>query len=128
MRPGRDDKAARPNLQLTGPERAGTREPCLAAQHPDPEPLEPLDGIVWRNRRDDVLDAVGGGGEIDIGTRGGDAESRAAPRQVGETRGGEQRLRRDAAEVQAITAHQPALDEHDVGAHLSRTGGGRQSR
>ncbi len=128
IRAGRDDKAARPDLDLAGADRAGAREPRLAAQHPDPEPLEPLDGIIRRDCRDDVLDTVRGGSEIDIGPSRGDPERCAAPRQVGKARGGEQRFRGDAAEVQAVAAHQPALDQHDRRTHLSRPGGDRQAR
>ena len=95
--------------------------------YPHPEPLEPLDGVIRRDRRDDVLDTVCSGREIDIGSSRGDPERRAAPRHVRKARGGEQRLRGDAAEVQAVAAHQPALDQHDLGTHLSRSGGDRQA-
>ncbi len=127
IRAGRDDKAARPDLDLAGADRAGAGEPRLAAQHPDPEPLEPLDGIIRRDCRDDLLDTVRGGSEIDIGPSRGDAERCAAPRQVGKACGGEQRFRGNAAEVQTVAAHQPALDQHDRGTHLSRSGGDRQA-
>ena len=105
----------------------GTREPRLAAQDPDPEPLEPLCGIVRRDCRDHLLDTIGGGGEIDIGPSRGNPERLAAPRHIRKARGGEQRFRGDAAEVQAVAAHQPALDQHDRGTHLSRSGGDRQA-
>ena len=80
IRPRRDDKAARPDLDLAGSDRGGTREARFAAQDPDPEPLETLDRIVRRDRRDDVLDTVGGGREIDIGSSRENPERRAAPR------------------------------------------------
>jgi hypothetical protein len=73
------------------------------------------------------LDTVRGGSEIGIGPSRDDAERRAAPRQVGKARRGKQRFRGDAAEVQAVAAHQPALDQHDFGAHLSCPGGDRQA-
>ncbi len=44
-----------------------------------------------------------------------------------EARGGEQGFRGYAAKVQAITAHQTALDQYDLGTHLSRAGGDRQA-
>ena len=103
--------------------RAG--EPRLAAQHRDPEPLEPLDRIIRRDARDDLADTVGGGGEIDSG-RAEAMPSAAQRRQVGELCGGEQRFRRDAAKIEAVAAHQAALDQHDARAHLRRPGGDRK--
>ncbi len=128
IRAGRDDKTARPDFDLAGADRRGAREAGFAAQDPDPEPLEPLRGIIRRDCRDHLLDTIGGGSEIDIGPSGGDAQGRAALPQFGKARGGEQRLRGDAAEVQAIAAHQPALDQHDRRTHLSRPSGDRQAR
>ena len=126
IRAGRDDKAARADLDLADADRAGAGEPRLATQYPDPETLEPLDGIMWRDGGDDVLDTVRGGSEIGVGPSRENPERRAAPRQIGKAGGGKQRFRRDAAEVQAVAAHQPALDQHDRGTHLCRSGGNRQ--
>src|SRR5215469_7315555 len=82
-RAGRYDKAAWPDLDLAGADCAAARKSRLTPQHPDPEPLEALDGIIGRNRRDDLLDTVCSRGEFDGGTAGRDAQRCAAPRQMG---------------------------------------------
>src|SRR5258708_3540132 len=76
VRAGRDDKAARPDFDVAGADRVGAREPRLATQYPDPKPLEPLDGIVRRDCRDDLLDTVGGRSKIDISPSRADAHGR----------------------------------------------------
>ena len=57
-----------------------------------------------------------------------DAEGGSAALRLGGLGGGDQRLGRHAAVVEAIAAHQPALDQHDVEAELRGAGGGDQAR
>ena len=113
----------------TSPARTvrGLGEPRLGAQHGDAEPFEPLGRIVGRDVGDHPLDAVADRGEIDLRRAHRSTPScGAAPPQIREPGRGEQRLRRHAAEIQAVAAHRAALDQHDLGAELRRAGGDRQ--
>jgi hypothetical protein len=125
VRAGGDDKAPRANLDAVGRERARPGETRFGVQDADPEPLEALSRVVWRNCRDDLLHTVGNCDEVDLRHRAGDAEYGAAPHAFGHPRSREQRLRRHAAKIEAIPAHRAALDQHDLGAHLRRAGGHR---
>ena len=125
IRAGGDDKAARPDLDLAGSDRAGAREPRFAAQDRDPEPLERLTESSARSPRSRARHyprRPRNRRRAEIGN----AERRAAPRHIRKPRRGKQRFRRDAAEVEAIAAHQPALDQDDIGTHLSRAGRDRK--
>ena len=103
-------------------------KPRLGAQDRDPEPLEPLDRVVRGDRRDDLLRRCPPTAAKSISRRCAEVMPSAPPRRasVGEARRGEQRFRRDAAEIEAVAAHLAALDQHDLGAHLHRPGGDRE--
>ncbi len=127
LRAGGDDEPAGPDLDLAGAERPRAGEACFGTDYLYPEPLEALRGVVRGDCRDDLLHAVGHIAKVDQRRAGGDAERRAAPRKVGMASGCEKRLRRHAAEIEAVPAHRAALDQHDFGAHLSCAGGDRQA-
>jgi hypothetical protein len=127
MRAGRDDKAPRADLDVARSNRAGVRETRLGTQYPDAEPFEPFHRIIRRDRRDDLVNAVHDSGEVDMCRGGVDAQRCASPHDLGKARGSEQRLRRYTTKIQAIAAHQPTFDEHDLGTHLGRPCGDRQT-
>ena len=86
---------------------------------------EAFDGIVRRDRGDDVVHVVVHGARIDQGIDGRDAERRRVAHQVRALARGQQRLRRHAAVVQAIAAHLVLFDEDDA---LAEGRGGRGDR
>src|SRR5215471_1846301 len=120
-RAGGDHEPPRPDFDFGGVDGARAGEARFGLQYLDSEPLEPLDGIVRRDRRNYFVNTVVNRREVDLRTRGGNTECRAVPRDIGVARSGEQRLRRDAAEIEAIAAHHAALDQDDFRAHLRRS-------
>ena len=84
----------------------------------DAERLETLHRIVRRDRRDDAVNMIVHRGEIDFRRCEADAEPAGAAGGLGRTGGGDQRLRRHTADIEAIPAHPIALDQHHRSAHL----------
>src|SRR5262245_57784910 len=123
MRAGCDDKPPGSNLDVSGMKRLRAREARRGADYLDPEPLEPLDRVVRRDRGDDARNASGGGREAYSRRRRHDAERGATPCKRCKAGSSEQRFRGHAAEIQAIAAHQPALDQHHLRPHLRPAGG-----
>jgi hypothetical protein len=98
----------------------------LALNDSNAQPLEALDRVVRREALDHPRDTGADRGEIDRRRRIVDAEFRTVPpglRQLGRR---QQRFRRHAAEIEAVTAHRAALNEDHVRPHLRRPGGDRE--
>ena len=123
-RAGRDDEAPRLDLELIA-DRDGVRirEARLALDHPHAEPGEALPGIVRRDRRDHLVDVIVDLIEFDAGALRLDAERRRRPQRLGALGRGDHRLRRHAADVEAVAAHLAFLDQHHR--HAERGGRGR---
>ncbi len=73
--------------------------------------------------------ALHDGGKVDARARRHvHAELARVPHLGGGARGADQGLRRHAADVEAVAAHQVALDQRDAGAEPGRAGRGHQAR
>ena len=118
-----DDEAPRFDLVPARCHRPGPCEAAVLLDHRHAERLEALDRIVRGDRRDRAVDMAVHPGEIDLRRAEADTEPAGAPRGLGGARGRDQRLRRHAADIEAIAAHPVALDQHHRGAHLGRAGG-----
>ena len=118
-----DDEAPRLDLVLARRHRPGAREATVLLDHRHAERLEALHRIVRGDRGDHAVDVVVHRGEIDLRRAEADAELARAPCGFDRPRGRDQRLRRDAADIEAIAAHPVALDQHHRGAHLGGAGG-----
>src|SRR5690349_15637843 len=68
-RTGGDDEPPRPDHEIPGTHRTVIEKSRFGGDDAHPEPLEPLDRVVWRDPRDDPRDAVGDAGEIDLWRR-----------------------------------------------------------
>ena len=84
--------------------------------------LVALDGIVRRDRSDDVVHMPVHGRVVHACRADLDAEERGACGGLGGVGGGQQRLGRHAAGVQAVAAHRAGLDQHGFGAELAGAG------
>src|SRR5438132_1098273 len=62
-------KAAWPDLDIAGADRAGIGEPRLSAQDADAQPLKAFHRIVRRDSGNHLLDAVPDGSKIDLRRR-----------------------------------------------------------
>jgi hypothetical protein len=91
--------------------------------------LKPLCRIVLADVRAYAAHPLHDGGEVHLGS-GGDAHPEVfCEAQVsGHAGGADQGLRRHAPDVQAIAAHQVALDDRDTRAQTCGTGGRHQAR
>src|SRR3546814_17046818 len=91
------------------------------------EALEPLDRIVRRDPLDDRAHVILNGAEVDDRLYGRYAERCRVPHRIGDPRGGDQRLRRYAAGVQAVAPHAILLYADHGCAHLYPAGGDAQT-
>ena len=109
---GRDDEAAGADCRSTGGERARPGEAAGGMNDVYAKPFVPRHRIHRRDGRDDVVDMALDRGEIDLGLADRDAEAPGGATSLGRLRGGEQRLRGDAAEIEAVAAHLVVLEQH----------------
>ena len=105
--------AVRAGLQLGAADEAR-----LLLQDLHTQAFEALDGIIGRDRGDDIRDMVHDLAEVDFRLDRRDAERGTAALRLGCPGGGDQCLRWHAAEIEAVTAHQCAFDQHDIEAEL----------
>src|SRR4029079_2135089 len=103
------------------------KEACLLLEDADAEPGVALDGIVRCDGGDHAIDVVMHPGVVDLRLDDVDAEGSSGAHGLGTLAGGEQRLRRHAAVIEAVAAHAALLDEHDRDAELSRRGSHREA-
>ena len=92
----------------------------LRLDHAHAQPGHALDGVVRRYGRDHAMHVIVHAAMVDLRLDDVDAEIGGGANGVGALAGGEQRFRRDAAEIEAVPAHTPLLDEHDGYAELGR--------
>ena len=126
-RAGCDDEAPRAHDRAAGLDAAGVAKPRLRAQHSDAEPLEARLAVVGLDRGDHAADMRAHRDGVDARLLAMHAEARGLAHAMRGLAGGDQRLRRHAAEVEAVAAHMRALDQHDTLAQLGRARGDRQA-
>ena len=117
-RAGRQHDAPALDAMRTGLQFGAADEARLFLQHAHAELLEALDRIVGRDGGDHLVHVIHDAAEIDRGLDRRDAEGRAVALRLRDLGGGDQRLGRHAAIVEAIAAHLGALDQHDAEAEL----------
>jgi len=127
-RAGGDHEAAGPDAEITGGDFARAGEARLGAEDAHTEAGEALFRVMRRDGGDDAVDVVVHASEVDQRFVGLDAEATGMPLRLGGLGGGQQRLRRHAAVVQAVAAHLAGLDQHGFGAQLGRPGGDAEAR
>ena len=104
-RAGGDHEPPRHHLDVTDHHGAAILEASGALDHAHAEAGEALLGIVRRDRRDDAMDVIMNLAEIDAQLLRVDAEVAAAAHGFGALGGGDERLRRHAAGIEALAAH-----------------------
>ena len=127
-RPGRQNDAPAPDAMRPGLQFGAADEARLLLQDAHAELLEALDRIVGRDGGDHLGHVIHDAAEIDLGLDRRDAEGGAVALRLRGLGGGNQRLGRHAAIVEAIATHLGALDQHDAEAELGGAGGHDQTR
>ena len=89
--------------------------------------LEPFLAVVGGDGADHAGNVILGGGVIHLRGDRGDTHVTAGLHRVGGMPGGQQRLGRHAAVIEAIAAHLATFQQGDIGAHLRRARGNRQA-
>ena len=92
----------------------------MADANIDAEAGEAFDAVVGRDRGDGLANAAHNGSKIDRRLSDIDTEARRLANLVNRPRGTDQRLRGNAAGVEAIAAHLRTLDQHHFGLQLRR--------
>ena len=92
-------------------ERRPAGEAALAEEDVDAEPREALGAVVRRDPGAQPPHPLHHRGEVDVDAGHADAEGRRLARRRGHARGRDHRLRRHAADVQAVAAEEVTLDE-----------------
>ena len=118
----RDDEAARANFDAARFERVGPRELARRADNPHAERLEARLAVIGRDGVNDGAHMLAHVRHLEPRFVIVQPEARRLAHGLRGARGGDQRLRGNAAVVQAIAAHLALFDEHDLHAH--RCGGG----
>ncbi len=108
-------------------ERIGGDEARLIAQHRGAERAKARLAIGRRDGGDHAVDVGANRIPVDNGLGQRHAETMGRPRGLGGVRGGEQRLARNAARVEAIPAHPAALDQRDPQTEPGGHGGDREA-
>ena len=101
-------------------------KPRRRPHHFHTELLETLLAVIGGDRRDGAPHMGVDLGKIDLGFLGSDAEALARPHGMGLLCRRQQRLRGNAAIVEAVAAHQALFEQHDALPELRRGGGHRQ--
>jgi hypothetical protein len=122
-RAGGEDDALGAHAHIARLDHARADEARGGADHGDAQPLEARLAVHRRDRGDDAVNVVVDLSEVDDGLGYRHAEAAGAARALGGVRGGEQRLRRHAAVVEAVAAHRRLLDQHGARAELRGAGG-----
>ena len=117
---GGERKAPCPDRVAPGLKGVRPGEARARPDDPYAQPLEPLDAVVGGDAGDHVLDMRPHGARVDTGLDGGDAEGGALSHHGRPPPGGDQALGGHAADVEAVAAHRPFLDQDDLGADLRR--------
>ena len=125
--PARHNEAPGANEQASRLDRVVVEKARRRLDYTDAKAGEALDGVVRRYRGDHPVNVIVDARVIDLSLDDVDAEGRRRAHGFGALAGGEQRLRRHAAKVEAVAAHAVLLDEHDWNAELSRCGGHREA-
>ena len=125
-RSGRDHEAAGADLGRTTPDPVGSHEPGPFPDDPHTQAFEALDRIMRRDLRDDAADMLLHRLEVGFPGLRADAEHSVTPLPGAGATGSQDRLRGNAAVVQAVSAHGPGLEQHHPGTHLAGAGGDRQ--
>ena len=112
-RAGGEDEAAGLNDDLARRDGVGPGEARLRLDDADAERGETLGRIVRGDRLDHAADMVAHPRHVDLRVAAADAEARAVANALSELARGDQRLRRHAADIEAVAAHAVALDEDD---------------
>ena len=126
-RAGRQNDAPAPDAMRPGLQLGAADEARLLLQDAHAERLEALDRIVGRDGGDHLVHVIHDAAEVDLGLDRRDAEGRAVALRLRGLGGGDQRLGRHAAVVEAIAAHLGALDQHDAEAELGGARGDDQA-
>ena len=128
-RPGADGGPREPQRGVADAHRIAPAEASRADEDVDAESLVPLGGVDAADRRAQPAHAGHGGPEVALdAARERQAELRAVPRGGPDARGPDDPLRGDAADVQAVAAHQAPLDQRDPGPDSRRHRGGHEAR
>ena len=106
-----------------GDHRSGSGEAAVLLDDGDAERLETLHRIVRRDRGDDAVNMVVNRGVVDLGRCEAYAEPAGPAGGLGGAGRRDQRLGRDAADIETVAAHPVAFDEHHGSAHLGGAGG-----
>ena len=120
-------KAARGNAVPARLHLGGRGETGPVADHGDAQTFETLLAVHGGNGGNGAGDMILDRAEIHLRRGGGYAQRRPCRHRMRRLGGGEQRLGRNAAVVEAIAPHLGTFDQHDTGTHLHRTCGHRQA-
>ena len=118
LRTRRDHDMSGADRAVTGGNRPRPDKACLGAQYVNPKPLETLDQIMRRDRLHDAAHVPANRGEIDIRPGAANPKAAGTPYSVRGFGGGEQRLRRHAAAIEAFAAHFGPFDQDRARAEL----------
>ena len=105
----------------------GVHEASGFADHRHPQAFKTRLAVHRRDGGDGGADMGHHRGKIDADAIGRDAQVAAVGRRVCGVGGGDQRLGRHAAIVQAVAAHLALFEQHDLEAQLGGAGGHRKS-
>ena len=122
-----EHEPARLDRPPAGDNRRGVGEARLRGDHLNPESREALGGIVGRDGCDDAPDVIAHAAVIHRGLAWPDPERGGRAGGVGARCGRDQRLRGDAADIEALAAHAALLDEDHGHAEGGGDGGDRQA-
>ena len=125
-RAGGDHDPAGPDDGVAGLHFPGRDELAVFPDHRDAELFEPLLAVMRLDRGNGLRHMLHRGGVIDLRRDIGHTERRGMGLAVRRLGAGDQRLRRDTAEIQAVAPHPVPFQQHDRGAHLHRARGHRQ--
>jgi hypothetical protein len=125
-RTGGKDESARPDAGAAGRDLARRDKARRRPDHLHAQPLESLLAVMRRDGGDGRGDMVLGRGKIDLRDCRRHAKAPAGGHRMGMLGRCQQRLRGDAAGVEAIAPHRAGLDQHNPRAKLCRAGRHRQ--
>jgi hypothetical protein len=111
---GGDHAAAEAEAPASGLDGVRAQEVRRGLDHFDAHAAEARRGVVRRDARDGAVDVRAHAGPVHLGRRQAQAEAPRAPRFGRGVGGGEQRLGRDAAVVEAVPAHPVALHHRNL--------------
>jgi hypothetical protein len=128
-RTGRDDATAEGEALALDLDRVGRDEPALAEEHVDAEVAETPDAVGLREVGPQPAHAPHGCAEVSRARHRRRAEGRRGVlRLVPGASGPDKGLRRDAADVEAVAAHQVPLDQRHPSPEPGGDGGAHQTR